>query len=98
MALAISTVSATAIQRWCCNISIILYGWCYSPNIPRAFHETIESVNGSGGSSQEAEFPERETYLLPLGACHGEDEEASRAGGYMLPIQCQVFVQILRIL
>ena len=48
-----------------------------------------KGIDVSGACSQEEEFP-GETYLLPLAACHGEDVEASEAGGYQLPIECQV--------
>ena len=48
-------------------------------------------VPSTGGEiSQEVEFDEGETYLLPLGACDGENEEAAEAGGYQLPLQCEV--------
>lgn len=36
------------------------------------------------------EFGEGETYLLPLGACEGETKEAAVAGGYQLPLKCDV--------
>lgn len=45
-----------------------------------------------GVSVEEAEFPEAETYLLPLGACHGEDQQATEREGYRLPIKCQVHI------
>lgn len=35
-------------------------------------------------------FDEGETYLLPLGACEGETKEAAVAGGYHLPLECDV--------
>lgn len=49
-----------------------------------------QGIDDSGGCTQEEEEFPGETYLLPLGACHGEHEEASEAGGYQLPIECQV--------
>lgn len=36
------------------------------------------------------EFEEGETYLLPLGACEGDTKEAAVAGGYQLPLKCEV--------
>lgn len=49
---------------------------------------------GDGGCSQVEDFPEGETYLLPLGACIGEEKEAAEAGGYQLPLQCEVYTGI----
>ncbi|CAB1096270.1 unnamed protein product [Ectocarpus sp. CCAP 1310/34] len=44
----------------------------------------------TSGCSQEDDFEEGEMYLLPLGACVGEDKEAAEAAGYHLPLDCEV--------
>lgn len=44
----------------------------------------------TSGCSQEEDFVEGEMYLLPLGACVGEDKEAAEAAGYQLPLDCEV--------
>lgn len=49
-------------------------------------------TNGTGvdNESREEDFPEGETYLLLLAACEGEEREAAEAGGYQLPLSCEV--------
>lgn len=47
-------------------------------------------ANESVSDQEEEDFLEAETYVLPLGACHGEEAEARRTGEYQLPIECQV--------
>lgn len=49
-------------------------------------------MDGAGvdRGSREEDFPEGETYLIPLAACEGEDKEAAEAGGYRLPLSCEV--------
>lgn len=78
-------------------ISQLPWWVCVSPSCHRrdATFINIGAEGGSGGSgggecSQAEDFPEGETYLLPLGACVGEDKEAAEAGGYQLPLQCEV--------
>jgi len=46
---------------------------------------------GVGRREEGVDLPDAETYLLPLAACQGEEEEAAEeGGGYQLPLACQV--------
>eukprot|EP00903_Cladosiphon_okamuranus_P006776 g6606.t1 len=47
------------------------------------------AFKGIDRGSREEDFPEGETYLLPLAACEGEDREAAEAEGYRLPLSCE---------
>lgn len=62
----------------------------FDPPYPNRVDHSQAVAEENEDEEDEAEFLEAETYLLPLGACQGDDDEARRADGYQLPIVCQV--------